>query len=74
MFTSLSTSHLRRIVSALAVAASAGCMSPDGGTIAPVAQPAAVYNKETGRLDQLVSDRDGDGKADTRASMDGNRL
>ncbi|HEX9407046.1 MAG TPA: hypothetical protein VF975_06995 [Thermoanaerobaculia bacterium] len=49
-------------------------MSPDGGTIAPVAQPAAVYNKETGRLEQLVSDRDGDGKADTRASMDGNRL
>src|SRR5690349_19687317 len=30
-----------------------------------------VYNKETGKLEQLVSDRDGDGRAETRAFMDG---
>jgi len=30
-----------------------------------------VYNRETGKLEQLVSDRDRDGKIDTRAFMDG---
>jgi hypothetical protein len=33
-----------------------------------------VYNQQTGRLEQLVSDRNGDGKIDTRAYMDGVRL
>jgi hypothetical protein len=33
-----------------------------------------VYNTETGRLEQLVSDKNGDGKIDTRAHMDGVRL
>lgn len=30
-----------------------------------------VYNAQTGRLEQLLSDRDGDGKKETRAFMDG---
>ena len=34
----------------------------------------AVYNKETGRLAELLSDRDGDGKKETRAFMDGVRF
>jgi hypothetical protein len=33
-----------------------------------------VYNKDTGVLEQLVSDRDGDGKVDTRAFMSGTRI
>ena len=33
-----------------------------------------VYNKQTGRLEQLLSDKNGDGKIDTRAHMDGVRL
>ena len=43
----------------------------------PAAQPQSerpvtpVYSKDTGRLEQLVSDRNGDGKVDTRAFMDG---
>jgi hypothetical protein len=33
-----------------------------------------VYNRQTGKLEQLTSDRDGDGKIDTWASMDGTRV
>jgi hypothetical protein len=33
-----------------------------------------VYNKETGKLEQLLSDRNGDGKVDTRAFMEGTRI
>jgi hypothetical protein len=58
---------------ALLLSACAGCSRP-----AP--QPAGdgrttpVYNKTNGRLEQLVSDRDGDGTPDTRAFMDGTRI
>lgn len=46
---------------------------------APEAEPSAtlatpVYNEQTGRLEQIVSDRDGDGRVETRAFMDGTRL
>jgi hypothetical protein len=33
-----------------------------------------VYNQQTGRLEQIASDRDGDGRVETRAYMDGTRL
>ncbi len=33
-----------------------------------------VYNRTTGQLEQLVSDRNGDGKPDTWASMSGTRI
>jgi len=33
-----------------------------------------VYSKETGRLEELTADRNGDGKVDTRAFMDGVRV
>lgn len=51
----------------LAAACSSNQPEPGGG-----ATP--VYNKQSGALEQLVSDRDGDGKVDTRAFMDGVRL
>ena len=48
-----------------------GCRSADPPLVGG-ATP--VYNKETGALEQLVSDRDGDGKLETRAFMDGVHL
>jgi hypothetical protein len=33
-----------------------------------------IYSKQTGRLEQLAADRDGNGKLDTHAAMDGVRL
>lgn len=55
------------------VAATSGCVSPDNrGSAAPTATP--VYSEETGELEQLVADRDGDGRPDTRAFMEGKRL
>jgi hypothetical protein len=48
----------------------AGCGS--AGSAAPATQQVTpVYNKETGRLEELAGDRNGDGKVDTRAYMDG---
>ena len=45
----------------------AGCHGPGPG--GPEVSP--VYNPETGKLEKLVSDKDGDGKVDTWAFMDG---
>jgi hypothetical protein len=35
---------------------------------------APIYNPQTGRLEQLLSDRDGDGRKETRAFMDGTTI
>ena len=43
------------------------CQSPAEGP----GRVTPVYNKQTGRLEQLVGDRQGDGKIDVRAHMDG---
>lgn len=56
------------IVLALAVGAAACANTGAAGRTTP------VYNKDTGRLEQLVSDRNGDGRIDTRAIMDGVRF
>jgi hypothetical protein len=56
----------------LTVLALTGCGSSDRPGLVGGATP--VYNKETGALEQLLSDSDGDGKVDTRAFMDGVRL
>ena len=40
----------------------------------PIAKPTPVYNKDSGRLEQLVTDSNGDGKVDTRAFMEGRTL
>jgi hypothetical protein len=52
--------------------AGAGC----GGNAPQTAGPAtsAVYDKQSGRLSELVSDKNGDGKPDTWAHMDGSRI
>ena len=41
---------------------------------APKATATPVYNKQSGQLEQLVSDSNGDGKVDTRAFMEGRTL
>jgi hypothetical protein len=55
---------------ALITAACGGAPAPadNGARVSP------VYSEETGRLSELVSDRDGDGAVDTRAFMDGTRV
>jgi hypothetical protein len=57
---------------AIAGIAAIGCQQPAAQTTAGGAVP--IYNKQTGRLEQLLSDKNGDGKIDTRAHMDGVRL
>ena len=49
-----------------------GCDS--GSSATPRRDITPVYSKETGKLAELTSDRDGDGKVDTRAFMDGVRI
>lgn len=56
-------------VALAALLTAAGCGSPSAGS--KDARVAPIYNQETGKLEQLVSDRDGDGKPETRAFMDG---
>ena len=56
-------------VAVLSAACRQPASAPPGGETA-----APVYNKQTGRLEQLQSDRNGDGKVDTWAYMDGTRL
>ena len=52
----------------LAALTAASCEGRNSGGTPLVS---TVYNKESGKLEQLVSDRDGDGRAETRAFMDG---
>jgi hypothetical protein len=40
----------------------------------PIGAPTPVYNKTTGELEQLISDRNGDGRPDTWAYMTGTRI
>jgi hypothetical protein len=62
----------RRAATAVAVLiATAGCGSSAN---APAAALTPVYSESTGKLEQLVSDADHDGKADVRMFMDGTRL
>lgn len=52
--------------------ASFGCTSQASGPSGATATP--VYSQETGKLEQLLSDSNGDGTVDTRAFMDGTLL
>ena len=63
---------LRRCSVVLGVLAACACDRPSAQPLEGGATP--VYNKQTGRLEQLLSDKNGDGKIDTRAHMDGVRL
>jgi hypothetical protein len=60
--------------SALILALGASACGAGAPPAAADRSPVPVYSKQTGRLEQLVSDRDGDGRAETRAFMDGTRL
>lgn len=64
---------IRALVVLILLTASIGCGSLSNES-ASDKKTVPVYNKETGRLEQLVSDSDGDGKVDTRAFMNGRRL
>lgn len=59
---------------AVTVSSSAACSAPALSPSSGHAAATPIYSKDTGRLEQLVSDRDGDGKLDTRAFMDGTTL
>ena len=68
-----------RSVAAVGVLASQliACGSPPPSTNSSPASTATaspVYNKQSGQLEQLVSDSNGDGKIDTRAFMEGRTL
>jgi hypothetical protein len=64
---------MRKLILVAACAVLAGC-SPAGSAAPADPQLTPVYNKETGRLEELAGDRNGDGKVDTRAAMDGVRV
>ena len=59
----------RHILIAVTIAAVAigGCRQEPDQREGDRATP--VYNKQTGRLEELLSDKNGDGKIDTRAHM-----
>ena len=70
MFITQPNALLSSIVGLL-VASSTACSAPTPhpSPSGPAATP--IYSQETGRLEQLVSDRNRDGAVDTRAFMDG---
>ena len=67
----MATRHLFTLLTILLVAPA--CTSKSAAPPAD-ARTQAIYNKQTGRLEELLSDRDGDGKKETRAFMDGVRF
>lgn len=66
------TSIQSRCLALLVALAPMGCAAPAAGPADVTVTP--VYAKDTGRLEQIVSDRNGDGAVDARAYMDGARL
>jgi hypothetical protein len=60
------------IAATIAAIASAGCRQEPEQREGTAATP--VYNKQSGRLEELLSDKNGDGKIDTRAHMEGVRV
>ena len=69
----MNLSRLACFRSLLVLVAIAGgrCAPPPGAANTPVSP---IYNPRSGRLEQIVSDRNGDGIVDTRAFMDGPTL
>jgi hypothetical protein len=64
-----------RTLQAAALAFAGVAAACGGESSAPSGPPVTpVYSPESGKLEQIVSDTDGDGKVDTRAFMDGRRL
>jgi hypothetical protein len=69
-----SISLMKRLMLLAACAAVLPACGPAGSAAPANRQVTPVYGKETGRLEELTSDRNGDGKVDTRAFMDGVRV
>ncbi len=71
----MSVTSLRRIadvvLTAAALVAAAACGSSRPGDQLAANGISPVYNQQTGWLEQLLSDRDHDGRNETRAFMDG---
>ena len=61
--------HVKHATILIAIAATGSCAVGRDPLAANGIAP--VYNARSGRLEQLVSDRNGDGKIETRAFMDG---
>jgi hypothetical protein len=60
------------LVTAMAASVLSGCVQPPSRGAGTRATP--IYNKQTGRLEALLYDKNGDGKIDTHAHMEGVRL
>ena len=64
-----------QVVLVLGVCATlSGCQSSGSGLTPPAGRTTPSYDPKTGRLQELVSDTNGDGKVDMRAQMDGARF
>jgi len=65
---------LREAAAAVALLTSLGLAGCASQTPEPSGATTAIYNKTTGRLEQIASDRNGDGRVETRGYMDGAQL
>lgn len=63
-----------RAAAVLAAALGGGACTSPAPPPAAEAEVTPVYNPQTGKLEEIVSDRNKDGRLDTRAFMDGSRL
>lgn len=68
------TDHQRSFVYGLLAAVVVTTLACDSKPATTSTGIAPVYNQQTGKLEQLLSDRDGDGRPETRAFMDGSVL
>ncbi|MEO7190514.1 MAG: hypothetical protein ABI051_05615 [Vicinamibacterales bacterium] len=64
---------MRKTISAGVLLLALVCSGCSGDTAEP-SGVTPIYNKTSGRLEQILSDRDGDGRTETKAFMDGSQL
>jgi hypothetical protein len=63
--------HAARLAAALAVCACCGCSDPERERLKATTKP--TYDERTGRLKELTSDANANGRIDTWTEMDGSR-
>lgn len=71
-FIIVTSASVQRVALLFAIA-HVNCASPSDRPAAE-AKVSPVYSQQTGRLEEIVSDRNGDGSIDTRAFMDGTTI
>lgn len=71
---SLRTARCSVLAVIVALGGACGAEPPPDPANGAAVTTTPIYNQQTGRLDQIISDRDGDGAPDTWAFMDGTRL